>query len=922
MSTKMRVRELSAELGLSNKDMLHMLRENNIQVKSHMSGLDDEDVEHIRQQFRSGSKEEYAQSKVTSSGVIVRKRRRGRGQRQQSAEESSESREASQEQSAQREASPEVEADQREEAPSQGAEEAPAAEESVATPREAEDRETARHAEDGVSKEVEEETTSTSSAPSETAEQVSEHVSGEASEEAPEQTSQQQAEQTQSQGKRRRKSRKKSRSQVQAQPEVTVISRPEVEEQKPAPPADDVAPTAQPGAPASEPGQKAEKPTKKKKKKEKRTVDVSGLYGEQEAPEPQSEDKQETQEKPKKTKGGKQPGKKKGAKGGQSKPGKQRQESKPSAAQPQKAAKRKIRMQEAIKVSELAQEMGVKAQEIIKALMGLGTMATINQSLDADTASVIAAEYGYEVEETGFSEEVHLEPQREDSPEELEPRPPVVTIMGHVDHGKTSLLDGIRESHIMDRESGGITQHIGAYQVTLRDNTIVFLDTPGHEAFTEMRSRGAQVTDIVVLIVAADDGVMDQTKEAINHAKAAEVPILVAVNKVDKDNADTERVKREIAEQDLLPEEWGGDTIFTYLSAKDREGIDQVLEMILLQSEMLDLKANPNRRARGHIVEAKLDKGKGPVGTVLVEEGTLQTGDAAVCGLYQGRVRALFNDRGQRIKSAGPATPVEVQGLEGVPNAGDEFVVLQDEKIAKRIAETRQQKQREKDLAQETKVTLESFFQAKKEEELKTLNLILKADVHGSLEAVSEAVQKLDTEEVRIKIIHGGIGRITESDVKLASASQAVLIGFNVRPTASVMDIAEHEGVDIRYYNVIYHLVNEVKEAMAGLLTPITREVYLGQAEVRETFSVPKAGTVAGCYVVDGKLQRNASARLLRDGVVIHSGKLDSLKRFKEDAKEVTKGYECGAGIAGYNDIKVGDVLEAYTEVQERPSLD
>ncbi len=909
MSTKMRVRELSAELGLSNKDMLHMLRENNIQVKSHMSGLDDEDVEHIRQKFRSGSQEEYAQSKVTSSGVIVRRRRRGRGQKQKSAEEDSESRETSQEQSAPHEASAEVEADQREEPSPQGAEE----------PSQAEEEEPVQLAEGHESEEgEEEEAASTSSPAGEAAEQVSEHPSQEASEQAPEQTSQQ-SEQTQPQGKRRRKSRKKSRSQAQAQPEVTVISRPEVEEPKPSAPADDVANTGQPVAPASEADQKAEKPTKKKKKKEKRTVDVSGLYGEQEAQEAVTEDKQE---KPKKGKGGKQPGKKKGAKGGQAKPGRQRQESKPSAAQPQKAAKRKIRMQEAIKVSELAQEMGVKAQEIIKALMGLGTMATINQSLDADTASVIAAEYGYEVEETGFSEEAHLEPQREDAPEELESRPPVVTILGHVDHGKTSLLDGIRESHIMDRESGGITQHIGAYQVTLRDNTIVFLDTPGHEAFTEMRSRGAQITDIVVLIVAADDGVMDQTKEAINHAKAAEVPILVAVNKVDKDNADTERVKRELAEQDLLPEEWGGETIFTYLSAKNREGIDQVLEMILLQSEMLDLKANPNKRASGHIVEAKLDKGKGPVGTVLVQEGTLHTGDAAVCGLYHGRVRALFNDRGQRIKSAGPATPVEVQGLEGVPNAGDEFVVLQDEKIAKRIAETRQQKQREKDLAQESKVTLESFFQAKKEEELKTLNLVLKADVHGSLEAVSEAVQKLDTDEVRIKIIHGGIGGITESDVKLASASRAVLIGFNVRPTASVMEIAEHEGVDIRYYNVIYHLVNEVKEAMAGLLTPITREVYLGQAEVRDVFNVPKAGTVAGCYVVDGKLQRNAGVRLLRDGVVIHSGKMDSLKRFKEDAKEVTKGYECGAGIAGYNDIKVGDVLEAYTEVQERPSLD
>jgi translation initiation factor IF-2 len=878
MTTKMRVRELSSELGLSNRDMLHMLRENNIQVKSHMSGLSEEDVEHIRQQFRSGSREDYAQDKVTSSGVIVRRRRRSRTARQESTEEGAEARKSPTEQTA--EAEP---ASQKEPGSESAEDYAAGAEASSSGEESTEEKEAASV----------------------------DTTSAEPAEEDPERTP--------SQGKRRRKPRKKSRA--HPQPEVTVISRPEVEEPEPGAPEiqEDMSATPEPPADAApKPDESTEKPSKKKKKKEKRTVDVSGLYDGAEAQEPAVEDKQD---KPKKGKAGKQPGKKKGQKGRQERTDRAKTASKP-AAQPQKAAKRKIRMQEAVKVSELAQEMGVKAQEIIKALMGLGIMATINQSLDVDTASVIAAEYGYEVEETGFSEADYLGSEREDSPEELQPRPPVVTIMGHVDHGKTSLLDGIRESHIMDGESGGITQHIGAYQVTIRDNTIVFLDTPGHEAFTEMRSRGAQVTDIVVLIVAADDGVMDQTKEAINHARAAEVPIIVAVNKVDKDNADPERVKRELAEQDLLPEDWGGETIFTHISAKNRQGIDQVLEMILLQSEMLELGANPNKRARGHIVEAKLDKGKGPVGTVLVQEGTLHTGDAAVCGLYHGRVRALFNDRGQKIKSAGPSTPVEVQGLEGVPNAGDEFVVLQDEKIAKRIADARQQKQRERDLAQEGKVTLESFFQAKKEEELKTLNLILKADVHGSLEAVSEAVQKLSTEEVRVKIIHGGIGGITESDIKLASASRAVLVGFNVRPTAKIMDIAENEGVDIRYYNVIYQLVNEVKEAMAGLLTPVTREVYLGQAEVRDTFNIPKAGTVAGCYVVDGKLQRNAGVRLLRDGVVVHSGKLDSLKRFKEDAKEVTKGYECGAGIAGYNDIKAGDILEAFTEIQERPSLD
>jgi translation initiation factor IF-2 len=548
-------------------------------------------------------------------------------------------------------------------------------------------------------------------------------------------------------------------------------------------------------------------------------------------------------------------------------------------------------------------------------------MATINQSLDVDTASIVAAEFGYEVEKVGFSEEEFILPQKEDQPEELVHRPPVVTIMGHVDHGKTSLLDAIRKSHIIDKEAGGITQHIGAYHVNLDGNSIIFLDTPGHEAFTEMRSRGAQVTDLVILIVAADDGVMDQTKEAINHAKAAEVPIIVAVNKIDKDNADTDRVKRELADHGLISEEWGGETIFSYVSAKQRTGLEQLLEMVLLQSEMLELKANPKKRARGHIIEAQLDKGRGPVGTVLVQEGSLNTSDPFVCGVFHGRVRAMLNDRAQKIDSAGPSMPVEVQGFEGVPNAGDEFVVVENEKVARRIAEARQLKQREKELAKETKVTLESFFQAKQEEAVKTLNLVLKADVQGSLEAVSEAIQQLTTEEVKVKIIHGGIGAITESDIKLAAASSAVIVGFNVRPSSKVKDTAEQEGVDIRFYTVIYQLVNEVKEAMAGMLSPVTKEVYLGQAEVRDTFTIPKVGTIAGCFVLDGKLQRNAGIRLLRDGVVMYTGKLSSLKRFKDDVKEVTKDYECGVGLEKYNDIKQGDIIEAFDEVQERPTL-
>lgn len=882
MST-MRVRELSAELGVSNKELLHMLREDNVPVKSHMSGLTEEQAERVRQRLRSGSGQQASQSKVTSSGVIVRRRRRDKGGEQkppaeEQAEKSPGSESAREEPSA--ESSPRAEsptqseAQQEQEALADG----PAADESLST------------------------------SPT---------------------TDQQDMEQVTPRTKRRKRSRKKPKK--AEHPSVTVISRPETAEpvspsQEQEAPSEQVvdqeASPVQESAPSEDKPQKVEK-KKGKKGKEKRTVDVSTLYDEQEVA-------QEPLEKPKKSEGKKgkrtrkQPGKKKPAPAtaAAERPGKAAKEEPRSTAQPQKAAKRKIRMEEAIRVSDLAQEMGVKGQQIIKSLMDLGIMATINQSLDLDTASIIASEYGYEVEKTGFSEEQFLVSSQEDSPEELQPRPPVVTIMGHVDHGKTSLLDGIRESHIMDKEAGGITQHIGAYYVNIRDNTIVFLDTPGHEAFTEMRSRGAQVTDIVILIVAADDGVMDQTREAINHAKAAGVPLMVAVNKVDKNNADPERVKRELAEQGLVPEEWGGDTIFTYISAKQREGLDQVLEMILLQSEVLELQANPNKRAKGHIVEAKLDKGRGPVATVLVQEGTLRAGDSMVCGLHHGRVRALFNDRGQKIESAGPSMPVEVQGLDGVPYAGDEFVVVEEEKVAKRIAESRQQKQREKELAKESKVTLESFFKAKEEKELKNLNLVVKADVQGSLEAAKEALNKLTSEEVRVKIIHGGIGGISESDIKLASASDAVLVGFNVRPTAKIREIAEKEGVDIRYYSVIYHLVNEIKEAMAGMLSPVYREVYLGQAEVRETFSIPKVGTVAGCYILDGKLQRHANVRLLRDGVVIQTSKLDSLKRFKENAKEVSKGFECGASLAGYNDIKVGDIIEAYTEVQERPSLD
>jgi len=590
--------------------------------------------------------------------------------------------------------------------------------------------------------------------------------------------------------------------------------------------------------------------------------------------------------------------------------------------EPKVVGKRKIRIDEHIRLSDLAHQMGVKAQAIIKVLFGMGMMATINQALDMDTATLLAGEFGHEVENVSFDEQEFLVNTAVDSPDDLKSRPPVVTIMGHVDHGKTSLLDAIRKTSIASGEAGGITQHIGAYHVATNRGEVVFLDTPGHEAFTTMRARGAQVTDIVVLVVAADDGVMDQTREAVNHAKAAKVPIVVAVNKIDKEGANPDRVKRELAEFDLVPEEWGGTTIFANVSAKQRIGLDELLEMILLQAEVLELKANPSKPARGHIVEAKLDKGRGPLGTVLIQEGTLKNGDAFVCGTVHGKVRAMFNDQGRKIKQAGPAIPVEIQGFDVVPEAGDEFAVVADDKVARKIAESRAAKQREKDLVGKSKVTLESFLLSKPANEAKILNLVLKADVQGSLEAITEALNKLSTDEVKIQVVHGATGGLTESDILLATASQAIIIGFNVRPTAKVKDMADSEHVEIRFYDIIYKLVGEIKDAMSGMLTPDIQEVYLGQAEVRNIFSVPKVGTVAGCGVVDGKLTRAAKVRLLRDGVVIYTGSLSSLKRFKDDAKEVLKGYECGVGLENFNDIKISDVIEAFETKEVARTID
>ena len=590
--------------------------------------------------------------------------------------------------------------------------------------------------------------------------------------------------------------------------------------------------------------------------------------------------------------------------------------------QPLKAAKRKVRVEGGtIRVSDMAHQMGLKANELIKVLFNLGILATINQSIDFDTASILASEFSYEVERTGFEEKDYLEDSTPDRPEDLKPRPPVVTIMGHVDHGKTSLLDAIRKTHVTSGEAGGITQHIGAYHVNTKNGDVVFLDTPGHEAFTAMRARGAQITDLVILVVAADDGVMEQTREAINHARAANVPIIVAVNKIDKPGADPDRVLTELSTLGLQPEAWGGDTIVAMVSAKTHQGLDELLELVALQSEVMELKANPDKPARGHIIEAKLDKGRGPVATVLIQEGTLRQGDNFVCGTFSGRVRALLNDQGKKVREAGPSIPVEVQGFTGVPDAGEVFAAVADEKVARRIADSRAILQREKELASETKVTLETFLASTAGEEKKTLNLVVKADVQGSLEAVQDAMRKAGTDKVTVNVVHGATGAISESDIMLASASHAIIIGFNVRPAARIKDIAAHENVDIRFYDIIYKLVDDVKSAMAGLLAPVEKEVYLGQAEVRQTFSLPKVGTIAGSYVADGKVTRNAQVRLLRDGVVVYTGRISSLKRFKDDAREVLRGNECGIGLDKFNDIKAGDIIEAFETVQEAATL-
>lgn len=596
--------------------------------------------------------------------------------------------------------------------------------------------------------------------------------------------------------------------------------------------------------------------------------------------------------------------------------------SKTQITQP-KAIKMRIKVAEAVSVAELAKRMGVKATEVIKQLMGLGMMVTLSQTIDHDTAVLVAGEFGYEVEKSSFVEN-ELIKEATDNPEDLKSRPPVVTIMGHVDHGKSSVLEAISEKDIsiVSGEAGGITQHIGAYRVSSDNGDVVFLDTPGHEAFTSMRARGAQVTDVVILVVAADDGVMEQTREAVAHAQAAKVPIIVAVNKMDKPDVEPDKPRRQLTELGLQPEDWGGDTLYVNVSAKTGLGIAELIEAIHLQAELMELNANPDKMAVGRIVEAELDKGRGPLATVLVQGGTLKVGDSFVVGSHYGKVRALLDDKGRPVDEAGPSIPVQVLGLDGVPEAGDEFQVVEDEKTARQISEHRMTKRRETELSQTTRMSLESFMEKAAEGKVKELNIVIKADVHGSVEALKDALERLSTDKVKLSVIQTGVGAITETDIMLAAASDAIIIGFNVRANPKALEAMEAEGVEVRYYDVIYKVIEEIRQAMEGLLDSLFKERGLGMAEVRDTFKVPKIGLVAGCGVTEGVIRRNALARLVRDGRVIFDGKISSLRRFKDDVKEVTSGYECGIGLENYNDVKVGDIIEAYELEEIRPTLD
>ncbi len=593
----------------------------------------------------------------------------------------------------------------------------------------------------------------------------------------------------------------------------------------------------------------------------------------------------------------------------------QQQQAKEKKAKAEEKAKEPavVEIPDEISVGDFASKLGVAATVVIKKLFELGIMAAISQTIDFDTAALVGTDLGYVInKEIIITDEDRLFNDVEDAPEDLEPRSPVVVVMGHVDHGKTSLLDTIRNTNVIAKEAGGITQHIGAYRVRVNDKKITFLDTPGHEAFTTMRMRGAQVTDVAILVVAADDGIMPQTVEAINHAKAAGVSIIVAINKIDKEGANPDRIKQELMEYELVPEEWGGDTICVPISAKFNQNIDELLEMVILVSEMKELKANPNRNAKGTVIEAQLDKGRGPVATVLVQNGTLKVGDIVVAGTAEGRVRAMVDDRGNKVKKAGPSVPVEIIGLSEVPEGGDTLYAVDDERKAKAVVQKRKEKIKEDNIKSRSAVSLDALFDQIKQGEVKDLNIIVKADVQGSVEAVKQSLTKLSNEEVRVCCIHGGVGGVSESDVMLAAASNAIIVGFNVRPDNGALASAKQNDVDIRLYRVIYHAIEEIEAAMKGMLAPKFVENVLGHAEVRNTFKVSGVGTIAGGYVLDGKITRNSQTRIVRDGIIVHEGVLSSLKRFKDDVKEVATGYECGIGIENFNDIKEGDIIESF----------
>lgn len=594
----------------------------------------------------------------------------------------------------------------------------------------------------------------------------------------------------------------------------------------------------------------------------------------------------------------------------------------PKNETPMPPVQRRVVISGPIAVKDLAEQLGVKATDLIKRLINLGVMVGVNNEIDKETAVIVAGELGAEVEERASVEEREeiLIQGEEDREEDLKERPPVVTVMGHVDHGKTSLLDKIRSSRVTASEAGGITQHIGASVIDWEGRSIVFLDTPGHEAFTAMRARGAQVTDIAVLVVAANDGVMPQTIEAINHAKAANVPLVVAINKIDLPEANPERVRTELTEHGVISEEWGGDTMMVPVSAHTGEGLDKLLEALVLQADIMELKANPDRSAAGTIIEAQLDRGRGPVATVLVNRGTLHVGDVFLSGAVYGRVRALINDRGERVKAVGPSMPVEVLGFNQLPEAGDDFVIMEDDRQAKSIADARATRSRASNDPGMRGVSLDEFYQRLKDEAMRDLNLVIKADVHGSAEALAQSVTKLSNEEVRVRVLHTGVGSVTESDVMLAQASGAIIIGFGIGIESKARQLAEREHVDIRQYRIIYEALDDVKQALAGMLTPKYQELFLGRAEVREVFRVPKVGAVAGSYVTDGKILRSGQVRVIRDGAVVHEGSIASLKRFKDDVREVATGYECGIGLERFNDIKVGDILEVYTQEQVKAS--